>query len=199
MFWKLIPWDALTGIVLGLLAAATVLFLLCLLGWSRLLRPSSSKISGSFRRKNIEAIGNLPHSHENHPTTLYTLEELERATRNFADDMKLGSGGFGTVYKGTLDNGVKVAVKRTNRCVETKGIKEQFMNEVTLLSQVNHRNLVRLHGCCLEVEVPILVFEYVPNGDLFQHLQGGRPEPEQLSWEKRLQIAIDTAEALRLV
>lgn len=102
------------------------------------------------------------------------------------------------MYKGTLDNGVEVAVKRTNRSdVGMKGILEQFTNEVNLLSQVNHRNLVRLHGCCLEVEVPMLVYEYVSNGDLFQHLQGERPGT-QLSWEKRLKIAIDTAEALRL-
>ena len=76
------------------------------------------------------------------------------------------------MYKGTLDNGVKVAVKRTNRCVEMKEITEQFINEVTLLSQVNHRNLVRLHGCSLEVEVPMLVYEYVPNGVCFSTCKG---------------------------
>jgi hypothetical protein len=192
MLWKLIPCGTLTGVTSAVFGTLFLLFLLSFL-WI-LWRFCTGEGSGD-----IEAFGNMPHSYENHPTTLYTLEELERATRNFSDDMKLGSGGFGTVYKGTLDNGVKVAVKRTNHCVEMKGITEQFMNEVTLLSQVNHRNLVRLHGCCLEVEVPMLVYEYVPNGDLFQHLQGERPGPEQLSWAKRLQIAIDTAEALRLV
>lgn len=132
--------------------------------------------------------------HKHEQTTLYTLRELEKATKNFSNDFKLGSGGFGTVYKGTLDNGVEVAVKKANR-VDMKG-SEQYMNEVFLLSQVNHRNLVKLHGCCLEVEVPMLVYEYLPNGDLFQHLQGERLGM-QLTWEKRLQIAIDTAEALR--
>lgn len=98
------------------------------------------------------------------------------------------------MYKGTLDNGLEVAIKRTNQ-VDMNG-SHQFLNEVLVLSQVNHRNLVRLHGCCLEIEVPMLVYEYVANGDLLQHLQGERAGL-YLNWEKRLQIAMETAEALR--
>lgn len=128
-------------------------------------------------------------------TIFFTLKELEKATKNFSEEFKLGSGGVGTVYKGTLDNGTKVAIKKTNN-IDLKE-SEQYINEVSLLSQVNHRNLVKLHGCCLEVEVPMLVYEYVPNGDLCQHIHNAHGGV-QLNWAKRLQIAIDTAEALRL-
>lgn len=150
-------------------------------------------------RRNIKALGNMKAffsslSQGNHTATLYTLKELEKATKNFSDDVKLGTGGFGTVYKGTLDNGLEVAIKKTNQ-VDMNG-SQQFLNEVSVLSQVNHRNLVRLHGCCLEIEVPMLVYEYVANGDLSQHLQGERAGLH-LNWEKRLQIAMETAEALR--
>ncbi|KAG0587479.1 hypothetical protein KC19_2G167400 [Ceratodon purpureus] len=188
------------GVVFGFLAAI-IIFLVCMIRRG-LFRHSPSRKTESFRGKNIEAIRKLrdfksSHILKNHSKTfLYTLKELQEGTKNFSDDCKLGSGGFGTVYKGTLDDGVEVAIKKTNRTVDMKGISEQFTNEVILLSQVNHCNLVRLHGCCLEVEVPMLVYEYVSNGDLYQHLQGERPGIH-LSWEKRLQIAIDTAEALR--
>ena len=131
-----------------------------------------------FARRNLEALGNMKDffssfSHGN-TATLYSLRELEKATKNFAAERILGEGGFGTVYKGTLDNGVEVAIKKTNH-VDTSG-SQQFVNEVEVLSQVNHRNLVRLHGCCLETEVPMLVYEYVPNGNLLEHLQGQRCE-----------------------
>ncbi|KAG0555123.1 hypothetical protein KC19_12G146300 [Ceratodon purpureus] len=150
-------------------------------------------------RRNIRALGKMKSffsslSQGNHTVTLYTLKELEKATKNFSEDLKLGAGGFGTVYKGTLDNGLEVAIKKTNQ-VDMNG-SQQFLNEVSVLSQVNHRNLVRLHGCCLEIEIPMLVYEYVTNGDLSQHLQGERAGLH-LNWEKRLQIAMETAEALR--
>ena len=150
-----------------------------------------------FARRNREALGNMKDffTSSSHGKTakVYSLRELEKATKNFADERILGEGGFGRVYKGTLDDGVEVAIKKTNR-VDTSG-SQQFLNEVSVLSQVNHRNLVRLHGCCLETEVPMLVYEYVQNGNLLDHLQGQHSELH-LGWEKRLQIAIETAEAL---
>ncbi|CAM6051331.1 unnamed protein product [Sphagnum compactum] len=123
-----------------------------------------------FARRNFEALGKLKDvftsltNGESSIATLFSLKELEKATNGFANDQKLGVGGFGTVYKGTMESGLTVAVKRTNK-VNTIGA-QQFLNEVVVLSQVNHRNLVRLHGCCLETEVPMLVYEYVPNGNL---------------------------------
>ncbi|CAM6016987.1 unnamed protein product [Sphagnum balticum] len=154
-----------------------------------------------FAQRNFEALGKLQDfftsltNGESNTTTLFSLKELEKATNGFADDQKLGVGGFGTVYKGTMESGLIVAVKRTNK-LDTSGA-QQFLNEVALLSQVNHRNLVRLHGCCLETEVPMLVYEYVPNGNLSEHLRGEKSsELGHLTWPKRIQIAIETAEAI---
>ncbi len=154
-----------------------------------------------FARRNFEALGKLKDvftsltNGESSIATLFSLKELVKATNGFASDQKLGVGGFGTVYKGTLESGLTVAVKRTNK-VNTIGA-QQFLNEVVVLSQVNHRNLVRLHGCCLETEVPMLVYEYVPNGNLSQHLRGEKTsELGHLTWPKRMQIAIETAEAI---
>ncbi|CAK9855267.1 unnamed protein product [Sphagnum jensenii] len=154
-----------------------------------------------FARRNFEALGKLKDvftsltNGESSIATLFSLKELVKATNGFASDQKLGVGGFGTVYKGTLEGGLTVAVKRTNK-VNTIGA-QQFLNEVVVLSQVNHRNLVRLHGCCLETEVPMLVYEYVPNGNLSQHLRGEKTsELGHLTWPKRMQIAIETAEAI---
>jgi serine/threonine protein kinase len=154
-----------------------------------------------FAQRNLEALGKFQDfftsltDGESNPTTLFSLKELEKATNGFADDQKLGVGGFGTVYKGTMESGLIVAVKRTNK-LDTSGA-QQFLNEMALLSQVNHRNLVRLHGCCLEREVPMLVYEYVPNGNLSEHLRGEKSsELGHLTWPKRMQIAIETAEAL---
>ncbi|CAM6029778.1 unnamed protein product [Sphagnum balticum] len=154
-----------------------------------------------FARRNFEALGKLKDvftsltNGESSIATLFSLKELVKATNGFANDQKLGVGGFGTVYKGTMESGLTVAVKRTNK-VNTIGV-QQFLNEVVVLSQVNHRNLVRLHGCCLETEVPMLVYEYVPNGNLSEHLRGEKTsELGHLTWPKRMQIAIETVEAI---
>uniref|UniRef100_A0A6N2KPD6 Protein kinase domain-containing protein n=1 Tax=Salix viminalis TaxID=40686 RepID=A0A6N2KPD6_SALVM len=85
----------------------------------------------------------------------------------------LVEGGYGTVYKGMLLDGTLVAVKRS-REIDKSQIK-QFINEVSVLSQINHRNVVRLLGCCLEIEVPLLVYEFVPNALTYMHSEASIP------------------------
>ncbi|XP_042480670.1 putative wall-associated receptor kinase-like 16 [Macadamia integrifolia] len=124
---------------------------------------------------------------------IFGAEELKQATNNYAQSQILGRGGYGTVYKGILPNHRTVAVKKS-KLVDESQI-EQFINEVVILSQINHRNVVKLLGCCLEIEVPILVYEFVRNKTLFHHIHGeGRSSP--ISWDNRLRIAAETSEAI---
>ncbi|KAM1039146.1 hypothetical protein ACFX13_034466 [Malus domestica] len=130
------------------------------------------------------------------PVKLVTLlEELERATDNYNQSRFLGEGGYGTVYKGMLPDGTIVAVKRS-RAMDENQI-EQFINEVVILTQINHRNIVKLLGCCLETEVPLLVYEYISNGTLSHHILQKKDSTESsLSWECRLRIACEVAGAI---
>ncbi|KAK6154825.1 hypothetical protein DH2020_009073 [Rehmannia glutinosa] len=125
--------------------------------------------------------------------TLFKIEELERATDKFSEGRVLGKGGLGTVYKGMLSDGRIVAVKKANITDESQV--GQFINEVIILSQINHRHIVKLLGCCLETEVPLLVYEYVSNGTLSNHIHDNTNN-STISWENRLRIAAETAQAL---
>ncbi|KAK9735804.1 hypothetical protein RND81_04G229300 [Saponaria officinalis] len=124
---------------------------------------------------------------------IFTVSELEVATDHFNRNRILGQGGQGTVYKGMLTDGKIVAVKKSKKLDETQ--LAPFINEVVILSQINHRNVVKLLGCCLETEVPLLVYEFIPNGTLSEHIH--YPSDDfHISWQMRLKIAVESAGAI---
>ncbi|KAL3844895.1 hypothetical protein ACJIZ3_002298 [Penstemon smallii] len=126
---------------------------------------------------------------------VFSYTELEQATDNFNASRELGEGGFGTVYYGVLPDGRIVAVKRLYEN-NFKRV-EQFMNEVEILTRLRHQNLVVLYGCTSKRSRELLlVYEYIPNGTVAEHLHGKRAKSGLLSWPIRLNVAIETAEAL---
>ncbi|XP_022635831.1 LEAF RUST 10 DISEASE-RESISTANCE LOCUS RECEPTOR-LIKE PROTEIN KINASE-like 1.4 isoform X3 [Vigna radiata var. radiata] len=126
---------------------------------------------------------------------VFTYEELEEATKNFDASRELGEGGFGTVYKGELKDGRTVAVKRHYESNSRRIV--QFMNEVQILARLRHKNLVTLFGCTSKHSRELLlVYEFIPNGTVAYHLQGRGSKSTLLPWPIRLNIAVETAEAL---
>ncbi|KAL2495195.1 G-type lectin S-receptor-like serine/threonine-protein kinase [Forsythia ovata] len=118
---------------------------------------------------------------------LFSLETLANATDQFHDDNMLGKGGFGPVYKGKLADGKEIAVKRLS-AASGQGM-EEFMNEVVVISKLQHRNLVKLLGCCAEKEEKILVYEYMRNKSLDVFLfDPSHPSQKFLDWKKRFGI-----------
>jgi serine/threonine protein kinase len=117
--------------------------------------------------------------------SLFSFSNIEIATESFALKNKLGQGGFGPVYKGTLSCGQIIAVKRLSK-LSGQGLVE-FKNEMILIAKLQHRNLVRLLGCCVEGEEKLLVYEYMPNKSLDSFLFDPKLKAE-LDWKKRFMI-----------
>ncbi|XP_028783508.1 wall-associated receptor kinase-like 20 [Neltuma alba] len=125
---------------------------------------------------------------------IFTIKDVTKATNNFSKHNLLGSGGFGEVFMGTLADGTLTAIKRA-KLGNSRAV-EQILNEVRILCQINHRSLVRLLGCCIDLHnEPLLVYEYVPNGTLYDHLHNTN-KWAPLRWHRRLKIAHQTAEGL---
>ncbi|KAH9754431.1 cysteine-rich receptor-like protein kinase 10 [Citrus sinensis] len=124
---------------------------------------------------------------------LFPLHLAVEATQHFSDENKLGEGGFGAVYKGKLADGKEIAVKRLSR-TSGQGLQE-FKNEVTLIAKLQHKNLVRLFGCCLEENESLLIYEYMPNKSLDVFLFDST-RSVQLDWKRRISIINGIARGL---
>ncbi|KDP24277.1 hypothetical protein JCGZ_25573 [Jatropha curcas] len=123
----------------------------------------------------------------------FTILEIKEATRNFDDQNFIGSGGFGNVYKGYIDNeSITVAIKRLDS--SSKQGTPEFTTEIEILSQVRHVNLVSLIGYCIDEGEMILIYDYLINGTLGEHLHEINNDP--LPWKKRLHICIGAARGL---
>ncbi|EPS60519.1 hypothetical protein M569_14284, partial [Genlisea aurea] len=124
---------------------------------------------------------------------LFDASELNKATDDFHASRILGRGGQGTVYKGILSDGKIVAIKKSK--LENRAQISEFINEVRILSQINHKNIVRLLGCCLETEVPLIVYEFIPNGTLHALLHD-KDNEFPFPWNMRLKMATEIAGAI---
>ncbi|CAN1126596.1 Probable serine/threonine-protein kinase PBL3 [Linum perenne] len=127
-----------------------------------------------------------------HEAKRFDMEELSLATKNFSHSNLIGLGKFGEVYKGLLDNGMLVAVKKRFGAPT-----QDFVDEVRYLSAIQHRNIVTLLGYCQENSMQFLIYEYVPSGSVSSHLYGsGQVSKEKLEFKHRLAIALGAAKGL---
>ncbi|CAJ1961096.1 unnamed protein product [Sphenostylis stenocarpa] len=124
----------------------------------------------------------------------FTLQEIKQATDNFDESNVIGVGGFGKVYKGVIDNGTKVAIKRSNPQSE-QGV-DEFQTEIEMLSKLRHKHLVSLIGFCEENDEMCLVYDYMALGTMREHLYKGNKPMSTLSWKQRLEICIGAAKGL---
>ncbi|KAK9714804.1 hypothetical protein RND81_06G121500 [Saponaria officinalis] len=185
--------KTIIAVTVSLSAFVSILSIYCLWKWMghRYVKRAKTPPKEG-QRQNIFG-GTAGYSSDFHDLPLFEFTKLAAATNDFSETNKLGQGGFGPVYKGKLEDGQEIAVKRLSRA-SGQGL-EEFMNEVLLISKLQHKNLVRLLGCCVEGEEKLLVYELLPNKSLDALLF----DPDQrklLDWQKRLNIILGICRGL---
>ncbi|KAF2304817.1 hypothetical protein GH714_038055 [Hevea brasiliensis] len=127
-------------------------------------------------------------------TGIFTFRQIKAATNNFDPANKIGEGGFGSVYKGTLSDGTIIAVKQLSS--KSKQGNREFLNEIGMISALQHPNLVRLYGCCVEGNQLLLVYEFMENNSLAHALFGTEESKLKLDWPTRQRICVGIAKGL---
>ncbi|KAM2076646.1 hypothetical protein ACFX1T_039357 [Malus domestica] len=187
-------------VIVGVCTAVATVAIMCVIFFvyqrrNRKLNDPSSLVTRSILSSTYSMDDDMEKGSTYHGVHIFSYKELEEATNYFDSAKVLGDGGFGTVYHGNVRDGRAVAVKRLYEN-NFKRV-EQFMNEIEILARLRHQNLVLLYGCtsrhCREL---LLVYEYIPNGTLAEHLHGEKAKPGALPWLTRIKIAIETAKAL---
>nr|KAJ0222667.1 hypothetical protein LSAT_V11C200093230 [Lactuca sativa] len=185
------------GFLLLLLVLTSFVFLLCIRHKKKLKKkdsvtwsPLPTYVGNSGTKFSSNTFGSTTASHS--LGQMISFSEVREATKNFDKKLLLGSGGFGKVYKGVLENGLVVAVKRGNPRSQ-QGLIE-FKTEIEMLSKLRHRHLVSLIGYCEELNEMILVYEFMAGGPLRRHLYGSNLPP--LTWKQRVEICVGAAKGL---
>ncbi|KAL0443463.1 UNVERIFIED_CONTAM: G-type lectin S-receptor-like serine/threonine-protein kinase SD1-1 [Sesamum latifolium] len=149
------------------------------------------------RKKSHQNLRNEGGPEESHKEGIelptFDISTVTKATNSFSISNKLGEGGFGPVYRGMLEDGKDIAVKRLSR-TSTQGL-DEFKNEVIFIAKLQHRNLVKLLGCCIQGEEKMLIYEYMPNGSL-DLILFDKSKSKQLDWPKRFHIINGIARGL---
>ncbi|KAJ6894417.1 G-type lectin S-receptor-like serine/threonine-protein kinase [Populus alba x Populus x berolinensis] len=174
--------------LLGIIFGSVIFIAMLAIGLIFYIRKKKAKTKNS-----LEKDCNDEDENEVMELPIFDMKTIIKATENFSIDKKLGEGGFGTVYKGNLNEGQEIAVKRLSQD-SGQGLKE-FKNEVILIAKLQHRNLVKLLGCCVERDERMLIYEYMPNKslDYFIFDESGRKE---LDWHNRINIINGIARGL---
>lgn len=178
-------------IILGFVGGGILALMVCLFVMRSKLNPAISRRAVTHYAQTEE----MPETESTllrHKQILFSLEALIEATDNFDEKNLLRQGGFGHVYKGLTRDGKEIAVKKL--CIRSGQGKEEFMNEVKLLT-IQHRNLVKLLGCCVEEEERLLVYEYLPNKSLDTFLFVAEKK-RHLDWKTRHNIIMGIARGL---
>ncbi|XP_010502195.1 PREDICTED: probable leucine-rich repeat receptor-like serine/threonine-protein kinase At3g14840 [Camelina sativa] len=171
------------GTVVGSVIASTV-FLVLLIGgilwWRGCLRPKS-QMEKDFKNLDFQI-------------SSFSLRQIKVATDNFDPANKIGEGGFGPVHKGTLTDGTVIAVKQLS--AKSKQGNREFLNEIAMISALQHPHLVKLYGCCVEGDQLLLVYEYLENNSLARALFGPQETQIPLNWSMRQKICVGIARGL---
>ncbi|CAL9077251.1 unnamed protein product [Musa acuminata var. zebrina] len=183
-----------TVLIISIPIAASAVLIVAICLWIRRSKPIKRKLRKLQNHVESVVAGRNYEEVRRVESLLFDLATLRSATNNFSDANKLGEGGFGPVYKGTLANGDDIAVKRLSRS-SGQGLVE-MKNEVILVARLQHRNLVRLLGCCLEEEEMLLVYEYLPNTSLDKCLFADPNRRGSLDWARRYKIIEGIARGL---